>query len=176
MQRSHGAVHRGERVALGTVFKPGRFGRMFPYLRPFLPPLDALDELAAAMRDDEQGAASGDNENIPAGFTYLGQFVDHDITLDTTTLSEQPIDPLAVFNFRTPKLELDSLYGIGPGCQPYMYERTAPERMIVGTTVTGRGDPDIPAGMPNDLPRSGQGFALIGDPRNDENLLEQPAG
>jgi len=175
MERSHGTVHRGELPPLGTVFKPGRFGRMFPQLKPFLPPVEALNELADAMRDGgpdaPEDARSEDNANIPAGYTYLGQFIDHDITLDTTTLSEQPIDPQAVFNFRTPKLELDSVYGIGPGGQPYLYDRGSPERFIIGKTVTGRGDPSIPADLPNDLPRSDQGFALIGDPRNDENLL-----
>lgn len=175
MERSHGVVHRGELPPLGTVFKPGRFGRMFPQLRPLLPTSDALNELGAAMRDAgpraRADARSEDNPDVPAGYTYLGQFIDHDITLDTTTLSEQPIDPQAVFNFRTPKLELDSVYGLGPSGQPYLYERDAPERFVIGKTVVGRGDPTIPAGLPNDLPRSGQGFALIGDPRNDENLL-----
>lgn len=175
MERSHGVVHRGELPPLGTVFKPGRFGRMFPHLRPLLPAPEALQELGAAMRDGgpraSADARSEDNFDVPAGYTYLGQFIDHDITLDTTTLSEQPIDPQAVFNFRTPKLELDSVYGLGPNGQPYLYERDAPERFIIGKTIVGRGDSNIPADFPNDLPRSAQGFALIGDPRNDENLL-----
>ena len=69
---------------------PGKFGVMFPNLLPLYADDDALFELAKAMRD--QGAVGadpdpgGDNENIPAGYTYLGQFIDHDITLDTTPL------------------------------------------------------------------------------------------
>jgi len=171
MQRSHGASHRGEQVPLGTVTQTGRFGRMFPQLKPFVADMAALDALGAAMREGQDTATAGDNRNIAAGYTYLGQFVDHDITLDTTALSETPIDPLAVHNFRTPKLELDSLYGIGPGGSPFMYDRANPAKFAIGRTVTGRGDPAIPAGMAGDLPRSAQGFALIGDPRNDENLL-----
>lgn len=171
MQRTHGAVRRGEDVPLGVVFKPGRFGRMFPQLEPFLPDDAALDALAATMKEGVHGATSDDNKNIPAGYTYLGQFVDHDITFDTTTMPEQPVDPQAVHNFRTPKLELDSLYGIGPGGQPYLYRRDDDASFLIGKTIAGFGDPTIPAGMDNDLPRSGQGFALIGDPRNDENLL-----
>ncbi len=171
MQPYHGAPARGESVPLGTVFQPGRFGRMFPYLRPLNPAASSLEKLADAMKDTQPDSESGDNRNIAAGFTYLGQFVDHDITLDTTALSEEPIDPQAVHNFRTPKLELDSIYGFGPGGQPYLYEREQPAKFSLGSTIVGRGDPNIPAGFPNDLPRSGQGFALIGDPRNDENLL-----
>jgi hypothetical protein len=63
----------------------------------------------------------GDNANVPAGYTYLGQFIDHDITFDTTALQEIIVDPLAVRNFRTPMLDLDSLYGSGPNVQPYLY-------------------------------------------------------
>jgi hypothetical protein len=177
MASHHGVEHRGELVPIGTVFSPGRFGRMFPQLPPLIVDVTALDQLAGAMVDNAPALEisvtpqPGDNGNITAGYTYLGQFVDHDITLDTTSLSERPIDPQAVFNFRTPKLELDSLYAIGPGGQPFMYDRSQPAKFIIGRTVSGRGDPTIPAGMPNDLPRSEQGFALIGDLRNDENLL-----
>lgn len=113
MERSHGAANRGEAPPLGTVFRPGCFGRMFPQLHPLLPPVEALNELAAAMVDGgpdaPEDARSEDNDSIPAGHTYLWQFIDYDITVDTTTLSEQPIDPQAVFNFRTPKLGLDSV-------------------------------------------------------------------
>ena len=36
-----------------------------------------------------------------AGFTFIGQFIDHDITLDTTPLDLQQADPDATVNFRT---------------------------------------------------------------------------
>ncbi|MDN3719801.1 hypothetical protein QW131_13015 [Roseibium salinum] len=66
---------------------PGKFGRMFPGL-PALKVADAaLQELAEAMVDNDE--LTGDNLNIPAGFTYLGQFIDHDITLDHTSLGEK---------------------------------------------------------------------------------------
>lgn len=156
---------------------PGRFGRMFPTL----PPLNASDAqltaLAAAMRDANPGTQAGNNPNIPAGFTYLGQFVDHDITLDTTPLDEQRADPMAIRNFRSPAVDLDSLYGQGPLVSPHMYGRDAvtlamlPE-LALGTAVAsqdGSGNP-IPE-LPNDLPRNHVGRAIIGDERNDENLL-----
>lgn len=158
---------------------PGKFGRMFP----LLPPLEASDDqllaLASAMRDANPRDAGGDNPNVPAGFTYLGQFVDHDITLDTTPLDQQRADPLAIRNFRSPRLDLDSLYGQGPGVSPELYARDAasfrmlPEMLIGKASLSfdpATGAPTLPA-MPNDLPRNRVGRALIGDERNDENLL-----
>jgi hypothetical protein len=82
---------------------PGMFGRMFPRLEPLVVADGPLRELADAMKDTDPGAQA-DNPNIPAGFTYLGQFVDHDITLDLTSNrgralvcgnSQSPADPLA---------------------------------------------------------------------------------
>ena len=66
MQRAHGALHRGEQVPLGTVTQTGRFGRMFPQLKPLIVDGTALDELAATMKDGQSGITAGDNRNIPA--------------------------------------------------------------------------------------------------------------
>ncbi len=163
----HGAGAREyHAVPCGTAFKPGQFGRMFPELPMLSVPDEMLEVLANAMVDVD-GNPADDNATIPAGFTYLGQFIDHDVTFDTTTMPEVQIDPQSIFNFRTPKLEMDSVYGTGPSTQPYLYEDGV--RMRVGATQTGQGDPSIPAGMPNDLLRL-NGIAVIGDPRNDENL------
>src|SRR5215203_4359006 len=43
---------------------------------------DALVELGEAMADDGTDAPAGDTKTLSAAFTYFGQFVDHDITLD----------------------------------------------------------------------------------------------
>ena len=99
------------------------FGRMFPNLDPLIVDDDALRELAAAMKDPDPGSANGNNPRIPAGFTYLGQFVDHDITLDLTSFGEKESDPTAVENFRTPALDLDSIYGLGPDGSRQLYAR-----------------------------------------------------
>ncbi len=160
---------------------PGKFGTMFPHLVPLHADDDALFELAKAMRDTGQAGenpdAAGDNPDIPAGYTYLGQFIDHDITLDTTPLDQQRADPKATQNFRTPALDLDSLYGDGPGIHPYLYQRDpdtfaiAP-KMLIGHTSQSpdQNGVQIPS-LPNDLPRNQVGHALIFDERNDENLL-----
>ena len=102
---------------------PGMFGRMFPDLTPLAVDDTPLQELADAMTDPDPGSAAGDNVAVPAGFTYLGQFVDHDITLDLTAIGEKESDPTAVENFRTPALDLDSVYGLGPDGSRHLYAR-----------------------------------------------------
>ena len=155
---------------------PGMFGRMFPRLKPLVVTDEPLHELAEAMKDADP-AGGGDNP-IPAGFTYLGQFIDHDITLDLTSIGEKQADPKATENFRTPALDLDSIYGLGPDGSRQLYARNAPTdngknpgpKFLIGKNI------NVPLGgvtgdHRNDLPRSPEGFALIGDHRNDENLV-----
>lgn len=178
MQRFHGFGNRtGDKTPVGQFVPTGKFGRMFPQLRPFTPSEKALSDLGEAMVDLDSESPDGDNTSVPAGMTYLGQFVDHDITFDTTSLQEVLVDPLAITNFRTPALDLDCLYGTGPSVQPYLYDLSngfAPqEKFLIGTTnmAPGAGDSSLPVKLPNDLPRASSGLALIGDPRNDENLI-----
>lgn len=180
----HGFEYRqGDKTPLGQFVPSGKFGRMFPELRPLVPSEASLTELGKAMIDKDSDSKIGDNENVPAGFTYLGQFVDHDITFDPTTLKEKRVDPLALSNFRTPALDLDSLYGAGPSDQPYLYEFTLTkdprqpvqqDKFLIGDTVaapTARAGEVIPVND-NDLPRAPKtSQALLGDPRNDENLI-----
>ncbi len=135
MRRRHGFTPRtGENQPPGEFAPTGKFGRLFPQLRPFTPSVESLTELGNAMNDPSPNTTEGDNVSVPAGFTYFGQFVDHDITLDTTALQEIIVDPLAVRNFRTPMLDLDSLYGSGPEVQPYLYQLDDPDLFLIGTT------------------------------------------
>src|SRR5262249_5447756 len=100
----------------------GRFRRMFNL--PAADPDDAsLDRLAAAMKGDSEVSDEPDTEesDIPAAYTYLGQFIDHDLTFDPSTLDQQRSDPAALVDFRTPRFDLDNLYGRGPADQPYFY-------------------------------------------------------
>jgi hypothetical protein len=147
------------------------FDRMFDGLAPFEASDADLEQLANAMREVNPRDPNLNNTNIPAGFTYLGQFIDHDISLDLTPLSEKLEDPTMLQNFRTPGLDLDCVYGSGPGPHRFLFARNEP-KFLVGTTSAS---PDatgvnIPA-LPNDLERTRHGTALIGDHRNDENLL-----
>lgn len=105
---------------------------------------------------------------IPAGFTYLGQFLDHDLTFDKSGLMEGvDISPATLLQSRSPSLDLDSLYGNGPqdSGSAKFYEADG-LHLKVGTAQGG------PAG--SDLPRvaagASVGEAIIPDPRNDENL------
>ena len=89
---------------------PFRFSRMGPSGINHQLSDATLARLASAM-----GSGGGGDSNIPAGFTYLGQFVDHDLTFDKTavTLGEN-ISAADLLQARSPSLDLDSLYGAGP--------------------------------------------------------------
>jgi hypothetical protein len=125
--------------------------------------------------------------NIPAGFTYFGQFVDHDITLDVSSTLDVEVDANTINNMRSPSLDLDSVYGRGPGLDPFLYAfptsglvpSTAIKLQLGTNRAAGPGGPSstgAPGGMvPQtnwDVPRIiGTNTAVIGDPRNDENLI-----
>lgn len=122
---------------------------------------------------------------IPAGFTYFGQFVDHDITFDISSSLDVDTNANTINNMRSPALDLDSLYMRGPGLDPFLYQfpsSGSPSAIKFQTgmnTNTGPGGPSSTGnqgGMVTqsrwDVPRiPGSNTAVIGDPRNDENLL-----
>jgi hypothetical protein len=144
-----------------------RFGSMFPDLKAASLSDEEAAALAAAMI--EQPGTFNPNTRIPAGYTYFGQFVDHDLTFDPTSTLGRANRPADLFDFRTPRFDLDSLYGAGPMAQPYLYDWSPDGRrgvkLLVGHNPAG------PEFAPEDLPRNDQGRALIGDARNDENLI-----
>src|SRR5207248_5281268 len=108
-----------------------------------------------------------ENRHIPAGYTYLGQFIDHDITFDPASLLQQQNDPNALEDFRTPRLDLDSLYGRGPDDQPYLYDKTMGRwKFRLGPKDVGVAGQIRPDGL-----RTDDDTALIGDKRNDENKI-----
>lgn len=137
---------------------------MFWNLPVFNPSDATLNALADVM---EQATGDAENAQIPAGFTYLGQFVDHDITHDASSNLERVRDPEARVNFRTPRFDLDSLYGRGPVDSPFLYRRGTSE-LLTGLAKDDGGT-DVPGQL--DLPRNSEGVALVGDPRNDENTF-----
>jgi hypothetical protein len=164
----HGGVEIRGLGAPQSSLKEGRFGRMFRNLPALDPGIDAINALVKLMRE-ASAAASGDNAKIPAGYTYFGQFVDHDITFDPLSILAKANDPDALVDFRTPRFDLDSLYGGGPADSPYLYDSQSPSnrgvKLLVGHNDEGKGFER------DDLQRNQQGRALIGDPRNDENLI-----
>lgn len=93
-----------------------------------------------------------ENLKVPAGYTYFGQFVDHDLTFDTTSDLGGPRSGFT--SERTPRFDLDCVYGAGPDASPFMYSD--------GVHLIA---------LNEDLPRAGNDRAIIGDPRNDENSI-----
>ena len=152
---AHGAEPRGLVQAKNNQIE-GRFGYMFKHLDPFEPPDDLLRKLGDSMREPD--GANLDSP-IPAGFTFFGQFIDHDMTFDRTPLGEQEDDPGATKNFRSAQLDLDSVYLGGPTEDEKLYDPADPAKLKIGSSATH-----------DDLPRDGV-TALIGDERNDENLM-----
>ena len=156
-----------------------------------------LKQLSFAMVDLNQQGGANDSP-IPAAYTYFGQFVDHDITLEVQPadlppsasgsvsalladdMAPLPVDqiPKVLRNFRTATLDLDSLYG-----PPAPRDPQNGDKMLIGTVtnLNGTAEPQIrPPGKgdDNDLPREPRSndilhdrAAIIGDPRNDENLI-----
>ena len=160
---SHGAeLPRGLEAVPRSVFLEGRFGRLFRLLPPFEPPDDLLIDLGRSGGPMMEGTGGGqDNATIPSGFTYLGQFIDHDITFDPTSSFARKNDPDGLENFRTPRFDLDSLYASGPKASPWLFDTRAPTKFLIGKNPAGEFD----------LPRNTQQVALVGDPRNDENII-----
>src|SRR5215216_6777134 len=145
----HGHANLGETTPRSVFYAQGRFGRLLPTLPPFaadtptiraalaelggpggpMDPGDDLSDPVILVTDPAKSAANPDNPIITAGFTFLGQFLDHDLTVDggqTALLAEEIPGSAAV--------------------------------SIDGSTRL-------------DVPRNGQLVALLGDPRNDENLV-----
>lgn len=178
----HGALPpRGLAGTSSSSFSGGRFGRMFRHLPAAMPSDDSLAKLGQAMiqeledgKLDKPLGTDDDDENVstledgslrlPAGYTYFGQFVDHDITFDPVSSLTRQNDPDGLNDFRTPRFDLDSLYGRGPADQPYLYRDGL--HLSLGGKVS---DDETIAGP--DLQRDANGRAIIGDPRNDENLI-----
>lgn len=175
----HGETQiRGQNPPESQFHDRGRFGRLFPGLPVFAPDnakvrealfelgklgglMDALDPRPGQPPDPN--ASNIDNETIPAGFTFFGQFTDHDLTFDPTSILERQNDPEAIENFRTPAFELDNVYGSGPRVSRHLYDLRDPAKFLIEKL----GGPD----SNDDMPRNSQNTALIADPRNDENTI-----
>jgi hypothetical protein len=127
--------------------------------------LAALGDAMSAGFDKPFDGPDSEESGIPSLYTYLGQFIDHDITFDPASSLQKQNDPDALIDFRTPAFDLDNVYGRGPDDQPYMYDGS--NAFLLGDPIHGN-DPNA-----KDLPRNNADprRALIGDPRNDENTI-----
>ncbi len=177
MTNKHKPMHGTAKAAGCSHARLGNFCKLFPDLPSWADDCGGVSQcdaeaMAAALGGPgglmhDAGNSSGDS-GIPAGYTFFSQFVDHDITLDTTSnLHGAPQTNSAINelpNLRSASLDLDCIYGLGPEAMPFMYDQTQPGRMLTGSEVDGIANP-------LDVPRNEEGRALIGDPRNDENIF-----
>jgi TIR domain len=102
----------------------GKFGRLFDQSKTTFTK-EALDELASHMVaafDAREDGKDDEESGIPALYTYFGQFIDHDLTLDPEPSFKKSKDPTATFDFRTSAFDVDNVYGHGPNDQPYMHD------------------------------------------------------
>jgi hypothetical protein len=189
----HGHAELGVTTPRSRFYDSGRFGRLFPTLPPFAAdtrrmreklielgaaggPMDAKDDLSdpiLLITDPTRSKANVDNPRMPAGMTFLGQFIDHDMTFDATSSLARRQDPESLRNFRIPALDLDSVYGSGPVASPHLYDQTVDggRTTLLVEEIPGAAGSSMPATTRYDVPRNSQHVALIGDPRNDENLV-----
>ncbi|MFT5285859.1 MAG: hypothetical protein ACI8TQ_002027 [Planctomycetota bacterium] len=131
-------------------------------------------ELAESMlgksHDEDEQSEGEDNPNIPAGYTYFGQFVAHDLSFTASNRVGTGFGKLT--NIRTPMLDLDCLYGGGPMKTPMLYERRRVSRFLIAEPNDARRrNHHRPIGEDYDLPRNVMGHAIIADPRNDSNTM-----
>jgi Animal haem peroxidase len=157
------------------------FTRIFPKLRSFasqdarvenalkdigkpgglLDARDALDKGPVLLiTDPSLSAGNRNNPDHTAGTTFFGQFIDHDITFDISSRLGRPQSPQASPNGRTAALDLDSLYGAGPIASQQLYDPT--DRAKLRSESGGKFE---------DLPRTADNTAILGDPRNDEHVI-----
>jgi hypothetical protein len=168
-------------IALHARTQPKRFTRMFEGLPSFA---DVTPAMRAALT--EMGAPGGlmdaqdslhlgpielitkpelspnnrDNPTHTAGITFLGQFIDHDMTFDTTSRLGVATAPERSPNARTPSLDLDSVYGRGFIEDPQLYDPADRVKLKVESSGTFE-----------DVPRMGDATAMLADPRNDEHVI-----
>ncbi len=168
------------------------FTRMFPELPPFAPPtdaareqakklgekggiIDALDDLSdpiLSITDPERRKNNPDNPNMTAGMTFFGQFLDHDITFDPNSPLLEKTSPKKTTNFRTPRFDLDSVYGDGPERSPDLYDPGSYDIKLKVEAIPGSEAFSRKGATRFDLPRDPNTLvAFLGDRRNDENTI-----
>jgi len=133
-----------------------------------------------------------ENPNIPSGYTYLLQFVAHDLVHSAMPLSVAGGVGAGTANARRTALKLETLFGSGPVGSPFVYALDAPNDERRTKLRLGRmrwKDKGVEAGCPfrdiartpaenvTGIDRSIAGKrvalteALIADPRNDDHAI-----
>jgi len=168
-----GAFESTPALAATCSMPTNGYGRMFANLPAATFSTSEIDVLSKAIMAEpevdptpETEIDAEENLDIPAGYTYFGQFVDHDLTLDDRPNDlTTPTQVSSLVNLRTPQFDLDSLYGFGPTTSAKLYNADS-MHLLEGKLLTGSTDTGA-----RDLPRDSRGQAIVGDPRNDENRI-----
>ena len=202
---THGGGYRTRRAMQRTVPKVGPFEfKAPPKLRGFqhflgdpdntfkidggqaprsdMARLQKLMKLLSRRMTADRNAV-GDNQRIPSGYTYLLQFVAHDVVATSPPFWALDDASRGVSNKRTSRLRLDTLYGAGPAVNPVPYAPddaldTSRTRLRLGQTK-----PPVAGGCPfRDIARAtvtdasgvqltGPSEPLIADARNDDHVI-----
>lgn len=168
------------------------FTRLFPGLPPFAIPSDDLreqmkrfgqkggvldandlstDPVASILNPQVFSPQNPDNPRMTAGMTFLGQFIDHDLTLDLKSPLLELSNPKTTTNFRTAAFDLDSVYGNGPQESPHLYDLSSGLIKLRVDTLPGSEAVSRKGAVRYDVPRDGNLQTLLGDGRNDENVV-----
>ena len=198
-----GATAPGFRHFLGTPRPSQRFKAygIDPLCVPaHLPRVRALmNRLSRRMDAEIQWPSHADaslerweNPRIPSGYTYLLQFVAHDLVHSAIPLSVAGTLGAGTANARRTPLQLETLFGSGPVGSPFVYALDAPNDDRRTKLRLGRmrwKDKNVEAGCPfrdiarapaenvTGIDRSIAGHrvalteALVADPRNDDHAI-----
>ena len=188
-----GPAGGAESITLSAPKQPARpddtFVRMFPGLPPFAPATDEMREKARKLGEKggildpndqlenalesilNPGPNNPDNPAMTAGMTFLGQFIDHDLTLDPRSSLFVQTDPFQTKNFRTAAFDLDSVYGRGPQGSPELYDVSSGDIKLKVEVIPGSEAVSRKGAVRYDVPRDINNTAIIGDGRNDENAI-----
>ncbi len=184
--RTTGAPAREDRVIY--PFAKRDYTRLFPKAEPRPVPEEGWREFLAKRAErlfaDEVPENDEDSKRVPAGYTYFGQFLTHDLTF-RTEFERHPSGLGPPTNLRTPRIDLDCLYGGGPRVSPELYDPDKVGRFLIGGSENGQlarrfapgggsrrlvpppADPDLLRTL-HDQSRE---RAILPDSRNDENVI-----
>ena len=131
-----------------AVAKPdSSFGRMFAVVAKSSDKgaLAALNQqtnqqLADLAQTMLETSAIPNPEGTTGGVTFFGQFIDHDLTLDTAPSADRAVNVEGLLNARSFPFDLDSVYGGGPKKSPQLYDG---DKFKIGTAAD-RVSPDLP--------------------------------
>src|SRR5581483_9244578 len=98
----------------------------------------AAADLAAQMentRPDALGIDRGtadDSATLPAEYTYLGQFIDHNLDFDETAQPGADVNPWSLTNFESFRFDLNNVFGGGPVLDPQLYASDHKHLLVTG--------------------------------------------